>query len=181
MCLQAGQMQRWDLGAAWGAPSPLLKTIPMTKGTTEIMPGWPGPSRYFRASESFRISFFLKTHLFGCSSHFKRGPVPCLTWGRTMCYSCCCLVSQSCLTLCDLMDCSSPGFSVLGILQARTLCYSNLANCPKHTSSFLFSESCVWSTPQFCCRRCMTLQPPMTYSCTKPITAFDLDKPPEGG
>ena len=28
---------------------------------------------------------------------------------------------QSCLTLCDAMDCSLPGFSVQGILQARTL------------------------------------------------------------
>ena len=28
---------------------------------------------------------------------------------------------QSCLTLCDPMDCSPPGFSVPGILQERTL------------------------------------------------------------
>ena len=28
---------------------------------------------------------------------------------------------QSCLTLCDTMDCTLPGFSVHGILQARTL------------------------------------------------------------
>ena len=28
---------------------------------------------------------------------------------------------QSCLILCDPMDCSLPGFSVHGILQARTL------------------------------------------------------------
>ena len=33
----------------------------------------------------------------------------------------CCLVAQSCLTLCDPMDCSSPGSSVHGILQARIL------------------------------------------------------------
>ena len=33
----------------------------------------------------------------------------------------CVLVSLSCLTLCDHMDCSSPGFSVHGILQARIL------------------------------------------------------------
>ena len=33
----------------------------------------------------------------------------------------CVLVSQSCLTLCDPMDCSPPGFSVHGILQARIL------------------------------------------------------------
>ena len=32
----------------------------------------------------------------------------------------CCLVSQSCLTLCDPMDCSPPGCSVHGISQTRT-------------------------------------------------------------
>ena len=32
-----------------------------------------------------------------------------------------CLVAQSCLTLCDPMDCSPPGSSVRGILQARIL------------------------------------------------------------
>ena len=31
------------------------------------------------------------------------------------------LVAQSCLTLCDPMDCSPPGSSVHGILQARRL------------------------------------------------------------
>ena len=31
------------------------------------------------------------------------------------------LVTQSCPTLCDSMDCSLPGSSVHGILQARTL------------------------------------------------------------
>ena len=34
---------------------------------------------------------------------------------------CCCLVAKSCLTLWDPMDCSSPGSSVHGILQARIL------------------------------------------------------------
>ena len=33
----------------------------------------------------------------------------------------CVLVSQSCLTLCDPMDCSPPGSPVHRILQARTL------------------------------------------------------------
>ena len=33
----------------------------------------------------------------------------------------CVWVTQSCLTLCDPMDCSSPGSSVHGILQARIL------------------------------------------------------------
>ena len=31
------------------------------------------------------------------------------------------LVAQSCLTLCELTDCSPPGSSVQGIFQARTL------------------------------------------------------------
>ena len=30
-----------------------------------------------------------------------------------------CLVAQSCLTVCDPMDCSPPGSSVLGISQVR--------------------------------------------------------------
>ena len=33
----------------------------------------------------------------------------------------CCLVTKSCPTLCDPMDCSLPGSSVHGILQARIL------------------------------------------------------------
>ena len=32
-----------------------------------------------------------------------------------------CLVALSCLSLCDATDCSSPGSSVHGILQARIL------------------------------------------------------------
>ena len=34
---------------------------------------------------------------------------------------CVCLVTQSCSTLCDPVDCSPPGSSVHGILQARVL------------------------------------------------------------
>ena len=33
----------------------------------------------------------------------------------------CVLVTQPCLTLCDLMDCRPPGTSVHGVLQARIL------------------------------------------------------------
>ena len=36
-------------------------------------------------------------------------------------YVCVCSVAQSCLTLCDPMDCSPAGSSVHGILQARIL------------------------------------------------------------
>ena len=41
------------------------------------------------------------------------------TWEGLM--SLCMLVIQKCLTLCDPMDYSLPGFSVLGVLQARIL------------------------------------------------------------
>ena len=34
---------------------------------------------------------------------------------------CACKLGQSCLTLCDPMDCSPPGSSVHGIFQARIL------------------------------------------------------------
>ena len=34
---------------------------------------------------------------------------------------CVCSVLQWCLTLCDTLDCSLPGFSVLGMFQARIL------------------------------------------------------------
>ena len=36
-------------------------------------------------------------------------------------FICMCACAQSCLTLCDPMDCSLPGSSVFGILQARIL------------------------------------------------------------
>ena len=37
---------------------------------------------------------------------------------------CVCLFAQLCPTHCDPMDCSPPGSSVHGILQARILCIS---------------------------------------------------------
>ena len=39
----------------------------------------------------------------------------------TLCVCVCVLVAQPCLTLCSPMDCSPPGSSVHGILQARIL------------------------------------------------------------
>ena len=43
----------------------------------------------------------------------------CVSTSHTLCV--CVLVAKSCPTLCDRMNCSSPGSSVHGILQARIL------------------------------------------------------------
>ena len=50
-----------------------------------------------------------------------------------MVYKLCVLVTQSCLTLCDRMDCSLPGSSVHGILQARILEWVAVS-FPRYTS-----------------------------------------------
>ena len=54
-----------------------------------------------------------------CSHEIKR----CLLLGRKVMTSLAAAAKspQSCLTLCDPMDCSLPGSPVPGILQARTL------------------------------------------------------------
>ena len=49
---------------------------------------------------------------------------------------CCCLVAQLCPTLCNPKDCSPPGFSINGILQARILkwvaiSFSRGSSCPR--------------------------------------------------
>ena len=44
----------------------------------------------------------------------------------------CCIVTKSCPTLCDPMDCSLPGSSVYGIFQARIL--ERVAISFKHTT-----------------------------------------------
>ena len=43
-------------------------------------------------------------------------------------------VAQSCLTLCDPMDCSPPGSSVHGILQARILEWVAISKIKKSQS-----------------------------------------------
>ena len=52
----------------------------------------------------------------------KKGQCSQAGWMSVKSIVCVCvLVAQSCLTLCVSMDCSPPGFSVHGILQAKIL------------------------------------------------------------
>ena len=57
--------------------------------------------------------------------HCRQILYPLSQLGSPLAHCCCCCCAakslQSCLTLCDPMDCSLPGLSVHGILQARTL------------------------------------------------------------
>ena len=44
-----------------------------------------------------------------------------ILWTLGVCVSMCAKLLQSCLTLCNRVDCSPPASSVLGILKARIL------------------------------------------------------------
>ena len=61
---------------------------------------------------------------------------------------CVCLVTESCLTLCGPGDCSPPGSSVHGILQARTEYWSELP-CPLPGDLLDLSLLCLL-TPSKC-------------------------------
>ena len=84
------------------------------------------------------------------------------TWkGEDWEVSCCIvLVAQSCLTLCDSLDCSPPGSSVHGILQARMLewvaiPFSRRSSWPRdqtqvsHIAGRFFT---IWATREPWCR-----------------------------
>ena len=62
------------------------------------------------------------------------------------------LVAQSCPTLCDLMDCSPPGSSVHGILQAKILEWvANSFSRGSCSCSLVNSETWILSPwPEFC-------------------------------
>ena len=65
---------------------------------------------------------------------------------RSTCFCCCCLVAQSCPTLCDPMDCSPPGSSVHGILQTR-IQRSPIRSTPVVKKSLFFFSLCSKEDP----------------------------------
>ena len=67
-------------------------------------------------------------------------------YSRIFTGTCSCSVAQSCLTLCNPIDCSPPGSSVHGILQARILkCVvvpsSSRSSCPGDGPTSLMSPT----------------------------------------
>ena len=50
-------------------------------------------------------------------------------------------IAQACLTLCNPMDCSLPGSSVHGILQARVLGWGAIAFSVKYSNDSVFFSS----------------------------------------
>ena len=74
------------------------------------------------------------------------------------CCCCCCSVTQSCLTLCNPMDCSQPGSSVHGIFQARIMesvfiSSSRASSWPRDQTYISQADSLPLShqgSPEFC-------------------------------
>ena len=100
-------IQSWDSpGQNTGVGScSLLQGIFPTQGSN---PGLPY-CRWIPCQLSHQGRPYQMKHLFKIHGTVKSGKVKVKA-----------LVAQSCLTLCDPMDCSLPGSSVHGILQART-------------------------------------------------------------
>ena len=87
----------------WGSP---------ISGYTQIFLN-PWPSVWSQSSTVFLTLCFLIHQMQTVLIHI------CLTTHKG--YTVCCLVAKSCLAFCDPMNCSSPGSSVHGILQAKIL------------------------------------------------------------
>ena len=72
------------------------------------------------------LSLLLSGSRYGGQVRFNDGGEQFVLWTRwsprlAHCLTVLCLVAQSCPTLCNPMDCSPPGSSVMGVLQARIL------------------------------------------------------------
>ena len=87
-----------------------LKTCWPLAVITSLKPSF-SLSVYYRRTRSFFRSFFKSMFSENPLDHAFLAPV----------CACACSVTQSCLTLCDPMDCSLPGSSVHGIFQAGIL------------------------------------------------------------
>ena len=100
------------------APSQPVRQKPQTVPALRGLPGArPVPQCSFTATQHI--------HECRCLSLTPQTPFLCHPWGinksMTQFLPWCCRVAQSCPTLCEPMDCSPPGSSAHGILQARRI------------------------------------------------------------
>ena len=75
---------------------------------------------------------------------------------------CVSVLAQSCLTLCNPMDCSPPGFSVHGILPTRTLEWVAISSS---RGSFPPRDQTVSPTSPAMASRFFTTEPPRKPTC----------------
>ena len=80
-----------------------------------------------------------------------------------LCHTLCVLLAQSCLTLCNPMDCSLPGSFVHGILQARIL--------ERVAFSFSKQQTILWSQSQ--CKDLICSSIPITGEGLADVTSND--------
>ena len=71
---------------------------------------------YHSAIHSMLKFTFLESFLLSCILHYTFISLLTLTWFFFFMSKLCCSVTQSCPTLCDSMDCSTPGLPVLHYL-----------------------------------------------------------------
>ena len=108
---------RWIAIRGWQAPSMSMEPSPSMvrsisnsssmRASMSCLSMWP-------PIEAWQLSIQVRTHV---STLLELG----LSYGHSLIPESESEVTQSCLTLCDPMDCSLPGSSVHGIFQARIL------------------------------------------------------------
>ena len=107
-----------------GPQAAALRKAPWPNQNVKLSSSQPEEDQW--PPQELSSSYFPPPHEIG---HFSalhtlfppRCPTPSLPFFTFLCFTFHVLVDQSCLTLCDPMDCSPPSFSVRGILQARIL------------------------------------------------------------
>ena len=97
------------------SPSPAMSTSPFSTSASLFVPCTQVHqyhfSRFHICALIYDICFFSFWLTFLCKTDSRFAPL-----SLCMCVCVCVLVAQLCLTLCNPMDCSSPGSSVHGIL-----------------------------------------------------------------
>ena len=115
---------RWILSSGSGAQT---DTSPLTLDICSHDWHCSGPGKCFPASLALVVNSKVNCHRCREQTYGHQARKQPVGWIRRLALTYMCTVCvhaksfQSCLTRCNLMDCSLPGFTVLGILQARVL------------------------------------------------------------